>query len=148
VIAWHIDRGALTVLLFGTLSQNPGYHAESVPTLIIWSRTAGRMQGYSFFAHAELTVENSDVHLAARMCELSREGCRLEVKNPPLVGTAVLLRIYAWPYYLEVQGKVCDSDPHLSVAVAFGQIESRYVPELNACLLEAEQKQRNPPGIS
>jgi hypothetical protein len=30
------------------------------------------MQGYLFFAHAELAVENSHVHLTARLCELSR----------------------------------------------------------------------------
>jgi len=101
------------------------------------------MPGYPFFAHAELAVENSDVHLTARLCELSREGCRLYVKNPPLVGTSVLVKIYAWPYFLQVQGKVCRSDPNFGVAVAFGQIESRYVSVLNACLLEAEQKQRN-----
>jgi len=101
------------------------------------------MQGYPFFAHAELAVENSDVHLTARLYEVSPEGCRLYVKNPPLVGTSVLVKIYAWPYFLQVQGKVCRSDPNFGVAVAFGQIESRYVPVLNACLLEAVQKQHN-----
>jgi hypothetical protein len=99
--------------------------------------------GYPFFAHAELVLEDSDVHVTARLCELGREGCRLSVKDPPLVGTSVLVKIYAWPYFLQVQGKVCGSDPNLGVAVAFGQIESRYVPALDACLLEAEQKQRN-----
>jgi hypothetical protein len=101
------------------------------------------MQGYPFFAHAELSVENSDVHLTARLCELSREGCRLEVKNPPLVGTSVFVKIYAWPYFLQVQGKVCRSDSNFGVVVGFGQIESRYASVLNACLLEAEQKQRD-----
>src|SRR6266403_2867033 len=101
------------------------------------------VQGYPFFAHAEVAVENSDVHLTARLYELSRGGCRLYVKNPPLVGTSVLVKIYAWPYFLQVQGKVCRSDSNFGVAVAFGQIESRYVSVLNACLLEAEQKQRN-----
>jgi hypothetical protein len=99
--------------------------------------------GYAFFAHAELAVENSDVHLTASLCELSREGCLLYVKNPPLVGTSVLVKIYAWPYFLQVQGKVSRSDPDFCVAVAFGQIESRYVSVLNACLLEAKQEQRN-----
>ena len=101
------------------------------------------MQVYPFFAHAELAVENSDVHLTARLYELSREGCRLYVKNPPLVGTSVLVKIYAWPYFLQVQGKVCRSDSNFGVAVAFGQIEARYVSVLNACLLGAEQKQHN-----
>lgn len=99
--------------------------------------------GYPFFGHVELAVENSDVHLTARLCELSREGCRLYVKNPPLVGTPVLVKIYAWPYFLQVQGKVFPFDSSFGVAVAFGQIESRYVSVLNACLLEEEQKQRN-----
>jgi len=53
------------------------------------------------------------------------------------------VKIYAWPHFLQVQGKVCRSDSNFGVAVAFGQIESRYVSVLNACLLEAEQKQRN-----
>lgn len=101
------------------------------------------MPGYPFFAHAELVVENSDVHVTARLCELSREGCRLYVRNPPPVATSVLVKIYAWPYFLQVQGKICRSDPNFCVAVAFGQIESRCVSVLNACLLEAEQKQRN-----
>jgi PilZ domain len=101
------------------------------------------MRGYPFFAHAELAVENSDVHVTARLCELSREGCLLYVMNPPPVGTSVLVKIYAWPHFLRVQGKVCRCDPNFRVAVAFGQIESHYVSVLNACLLEAEQKQRN-----
>ena len=101
------------------------------------------MQGFPIFAHAELVAENSDVHLTARLCELSREGSRLDVKNPPLVGISILVKIYAWPYFLEVQGKVCRSDSNFGVAVAFGQIESCYASVLNACLLEAEQKQRN-----
>jgi hypothetical protein len=101
------------------------------------------MPGYPFFAYAELAIENSDVQLTARLCELSREGCRLYVENPPLVGTSVLVKIYAWPYFLQVQGKVCRSDPNFGVGVVFGQIESRYASVLNACLLEAEQKQLN-----
>jgi hypothetical protein len=61
------------------------------------------MLGYPFFAHVELAVENSDVHLTARLYELSREVCRLYLKNPPLVGTSVLVKIYAWPFFLQVQ---------------------------------------------
>ena len=101
------------------------------------------MSGYPFFGRAELAVENSDVHLTARLCELSREGCLLYAENPPLVGASVFVKIYTWPYYLEVQGKVWRSDPNLGVFVAFGEIESRYASVLNVCLLEAEEKQRN-----
>jgi hypothetical protein len=101
------------------------------------------MPGYPLHAHAELAVENSDAHLTARLCGLSREGCRLHVVNPPPVGTSVLVKIFAWPYFFQVRGKVFLSDPNFGVAVAFGQIESRDVSELNACLLDAEHKQRD-----
>jgi hypothetical protein len=101
------------------------------------------MPGYPFLAHAELVVENSDLHLAARLYELSREGCRLYVMNPPPVGTSVLVKIFAWPYFFQVHGKVFLSDSDFGVTVAFDHIESRYVTELNACLLDAEQKRRN-----
>jgi len=101
------------------------------------------MPGYPFLAHAELAVENSDLHLTARLYELSREGCRLYVMNPPRVGTSVFLKVFAWPHFFQVHCKVFLSDPNFGVAVAFDQIESRYASELNACLLDAEQKQRN-----
>jgi hypothetical protein len=102
-----------------------------------------RMPRYPFFAHAELVVEDSDVHLTARLYELSREGCSLYVMNPLPVGTSVLLKVYAWPYFFQIHGKVFLSDRDFGVTVAFDQIESRYASELNACLLDAEQKQRN-----
>jgi hypothetical protein len=97
-------------------------------------------QGYRFNAHAELTVEGSGARVTARLYELSREHCRLHVSNPFPVGTAVLVKIYAWPHFLQVRGTICRSDLN-GVAVAFSEIESRYVSVLNACLLEMEQKE-------
>ena len=97
-------------------------------------------RGYRFNAHAELTVENSGTHVTARLYELSREHCRLHVSNPFPVGTTVLVKIYAWPHFLQVHGTICRSDLN-GVAVAFSEIESCYVSVLNACLLEIEQKE-------
>lgn len=94
-----------------------------------------------FLAHAELVVENSDVPLIARLYELSRKGCHLYAMNAPHVGTSVLLKIFAWPHFFQVHGKVFLSDSDFTVA--FDHIESRYVTELNACLQDAEQKRRN-----
>jgi hypothetical protein len=106
----------------------------------------GLTRAHRFDAHAELTVEESGersgVHVTARLYELSREHCRLEVSNPLPVGTAVLVKIYAWPHFLQVHGVVCDSDPNI-VAITFGEIEPRYASVLNACLLEIKQKEGN-----
>lgn len=94
-------------------------------------------------AHAELTLENLHIHATARLYELSREHCRLAVSNCPPLGTAVLVKIYAWPHFFQVRGKVCQSDPNVGVAVAFSEIEPRYVGALNACLLETQEKQND-----
>ena len=100
-------------------------------------------RAYRFSAHAELTVENSGAHVTARLCELSREHCRLLVSNPSPVGTAVLVKIYSWPHFFQVYGTVCQSDPNFGVAVAFSEIEPRYISVLDACLREMEQKESN-----
>jgi hypothetical protein len=100
-------------------------------------------RAYRFSAHAELTVEDSGPPVTARLYELSREHCRLEVSNPCPVGTAVLIRIYAWPHFFQVHGTVRQSDHNFGVAVAFDEIEPRYVSALDACLLEMEQKDTN-----
>jgi hypothetical protein len=97
-------------------------------------------RGYPFFAHAELTEENSGVHGAARLCELSREHCRLHVSNPPAIGAAVFVKIYAWPHFFQVRGTVCHSDSEFDVAIEFGEIEAQYISVLNACLLEIEKR--------
>ena len=98
---------------------------------------------YPFFAHAELTEENSGTHATARLCELSRKHCRLHVSKPSPVGTAVLVKIYAWPHFFQVHGAVSQSDPNFGIAVTFSEIEPRYVSVLNTCLLEMEQEEGN-----
>jgi hypothetical protein len=103
-------------------------------------RDRGLTRAYRFSAYAELTVEDSGAHVTARLYELSRGHCRLQISNPPPVGTTVLVKIYAWPHFFQVHGTVWQSDPSV-VAVAFGEIEPRYVSVLNVCLLEIEQKE-------
>lgn len=100
-------------------------------------------RAYRFSAHAELIVEDSGPPVTARLCELSREHCLLQVSNPYPVGTAVLVRIYAWAHFFQVHGTVCQSDRNFGVAVTFSEIEPRYVSVLNACLLEMERKEGN-----
>ncbi len=100
-------------------------------------------RAYRFSAHAELTTENSGAHVTARLCELSREHCRLHVSNPFPVGTAVLVKIYAWPHFFQVHGTVCQSDLNFGVAVALTEIEPHYISVLDAFLQEMEQKESN-----
>jgi hypothetical protein len=97
-------------------------------------------RGYPFFAHAELTEENSGAHGTARLCELSREHCRLHVSDPSPIGTAVFVKIYAWPHFFQVRGTVHHSDSEFGVAIEFGEIEAPYMSVLNACLLEIEKR--------
>jgi hypothetical protein len=97
---------------------------------------------HHFTAHVELTLEHSGTHVTARLYELSREHCRVDISNPPPLGTAVLVKVYTWPYFSQVRGTVCHSDPNVGV-VAFCEIEPRYISVLNACLREIEEKENN-----
>jgi hypothetical protein len=98
-------------------------------------------RAYPFVAYAELTIETSGVPVTARLCELSRQHCRLFVSNPPSPQSSVLVKIYAWPHFFEVHGTVSRSDAKFGIGVEFGEIEPRYISALNACLLEIEQNQ-------
>jgi hypothetical protein len=102
--------------------------------------------GYPFFAHAELAVESTDIHLAARLCELSREGCQLQLANTFQPGTSVVVKIYAWPHFFQARGTVCYSKRKLGVGIVFTEIEPRYTSVLDTFLLEVEDKQRKRNG--
>jgi hypothetical protein len=97
---------------------------------------------YPFVAHAELLVENSNVCLTTRVTKLSRSGCDLYLTDTFPAGTAVLVKIYAWPHFFQVRGTICYPEHGLGGVVAFEKIESDYASALEACLLEAEQNQR------
>jgi PilZ domain len=95
---------------------------------------------YTFFAHAELLVENFNVCLTTRVSKLSRQGCDLQLRDTFPVGTSVVVRVYAWPHFFQASGTVCYSDQRFGVGVAFEKIEPDYAA-LDACLLEAEQNE-------
>jgi hypothetical protein len=102
----------------------------------------GRRQAfwYPFVAYAELLVENSNACLTTRVSKLSRQGCYLDLTHTLPAGTSVIVKIYAWPHFLQARGTVSYLEHGLGVA--FENIESDYASALEACLLEAQQKQR------
>jgi ABC-type spermidine/putrescine transport system permease subunit I len=95
---------------------------------------------YPFVAHAELLVENSSVPLTTRVSQLSRQGCRVQLMDTIPAGTSVVVRIFAWPHFFQARGTV--SYLGRGLGVIFEQIESAYASTLEACLLQAVQKQR------
>ena len=95
---------------------------------------------YPFVAHAELLVENSSVPLTTRVSQLSHQGCHVQLTDTIPAGTSVVVRIFAWPHFFQARGTV--SYLERGLGVIFEQIESKYASALEACLLEAEQEQR------
>jgi hypothetical protein len=101
---------------------------------------------YPFTAPGELFVENSNQAQTTRLIELSREGCYLVLGNPLPPGTAVLVRVYAWPHFFQVRGAVCYTDNHFGVGVTFLEIGADEHRVLELCLREAgEQERRDKP---
>jgi hypothetical protein len=100
---------------------------------------------YPFFAHAALLVVNSGVSIATRITALNRSGCLLSVANPLPAGESVVVKVYAWPHFFQIDGTICAHEAGHGMDVAFSKIEPQYRSPFEACLLEAQQRQRTTP---
>jgi hypothetical protein len=75
--------------------------------------------------------------------ELGRAGCHLYLDDQIPAGTAVLVKVYAWPNYFQAPGIISTSRPSIGTDIAFQKMEAHHLQALERCLLEAEEKQRN-----
>lgn len=100
----------------------------------------GRRQAFWYPFVRRITRRKLHCCLTTRVSKLSRQGCYLDLTHTLPAGTSVIVKIYAWPYFFQARGTVSRLEHGLGVA--FENIESDYASALEACLLEAQQKQR------
>jgi hypothetical protein len=101
---------------------------------------------FPFEASAEVSWENSDPRLPARVTEISPNGCRLQMDNPVEVGRSIFVKIFAEDSFLEAHATVVYSQPHSGMGVAFRGLKPYFVDVLRKWLLVAmlaKQKPRN-----
>jgi PilZ domain len=99
-----------------------------------------RTPRYMFFASAELLEEKSEVRIATRVSELSRNGCYLDMMNPFPMHTVIRLKIWTEENVLiETKASVVYSQANRGAGLAFVDLEPKYLPLLDKWLAKAEK---------
>jgi hypothetical protein len=94
-----------------------------------------------FFASAELLDEKSDVRIASRVSELSRNGCYLDMMNPFPMHTVVRVKIWTEENVLiETKACVVYSQMNRGAGLAFVDLDPKHVPQLEKWLAKAEKE--------
>ena len=100
-----------------------------------------RTPRYMFFASAELLEERSEVRIATRVSELSRNGCYLDMMNPFPTHTVVRVKIWTEEHIMiESQARVVYSQPNRGAGLAFVDLDPGHLPVLEKWLAKAEKE--------
>jgi len=99
-----------------------------------------RSPRYMFFASAELLEERSEVRIATRVSELSRNGCYLDMMNPFPMHTVVLLKIWTEENVLiETRARVVYSQANRGAGLSFMDLDPKHLPLLDKWLEKAKK---------
>jgi hypothetical protein len=104
-------------------------------------RERRRTPRYMFFASAELLEERSEVRIATRVSELSRNGCYLDMMNP--FPTHAVVRVKIWTgetAMIESKASVVYSQPNRGAGLAFVDLDPRHLAVLEKWLAKAEKE--------
>ena len=94
---------------------------------------------FVFTAPAEISRDGG-VGKAARVRELSQNGCFLEFNEPYPLGTRVLLKIFSQNELFEADAKVIYAKPDLGMAVAFLDVKPAFLLVLQKWSLAATRR--------
>ncbi len=100
-----------------------------------------RTPRYMFFASAELLEEKSEVRIATRVSELSRNGCYLDMMNPFPTHTVVRVKIWTEEnVMIETKALVVYSQANRGAGLAFVDFETKHLPQLEKWLEKAKRE--------
>jgi PilZ domain-containing protein len=99
-----------------------------------------RTPRFSFVATAEVVADNSDVHVAAGVSELSLHGCYLDMANPFPLSTQLGIKIFAAHEVFHSKGRVIYLHPGIGAGVVFLDVAPEYRAVLESWLDAAEQE--------
>jgi hypothetical protein len=94
-----------------------------------------------FVASAEITEEGSSVSIAARVSDISTEGCYIDLRAPLPEGASVQIKIMTATHFFEAGATVGYTHPNLGMGLIFQYVspESRAVLQ-NWIAAQANQK--------
>ena len=104
-------------------------------------RERRRTPRYMFFASAELLEEKSDVRIATRVSELSRNGCYLDMMNPFPMHTVVRVKIWTEEnVMIETKACVVYSQTNRGAGLSFVDMDPKHLPLLEQWLAKAAKE--------
>jgi hypothetical protein len=101
---------------------------------------------YSFIASAEVVDEQSGAGIAARVSELSLNGCYLDMVNPLPMRTVVLIRISSASDSFRAKARVVYVHPGIGAGVIFVDVPPPSQALLQRWLAQAENDKQTLSG--
>jgi PilZ domain len=99
---------------------------------------------FPFDAQAEVSLENTEDRLPARVTQIGTNGCFLQISAPFEVGAVVFLKIFVEQAFFETHATVLYSQPNVGMGVAFRKLKPFFVSVLQKWLLEAMKAKHKP----
>jgi hypothetical protein len=96
---------------------------------------------YSFIANAEVADEQSGASIAARVSELSLQGCYLDMVNPLPMRTTVFISISSGADSFRAKGRIVYVHPGIGAGVVFVEVPLSSQSVLQRWLAKADNDQ-------
>jgi hypothetical protein len=96
-----------------------------------------RTPRYPFVGSIEMREGASEDKRAARVNELSLNGCYVNTENPYPVGTALAIKLFTETEFFEAQATVVYSHPKQGMGLMFRETKPYYLMVLRKWLLAA-----------
>jgi len=77
---------------------------------------------FPFIASAQVTETRTEARLQARLSDISREGCYLDMLNPLPMGTRLKINVTHHDQQLDAVGRVVHSELNVGMGVQFEEI--------------------------
>jgi PilZ domain len=94
-----------------------------------------------FVAHAEITEAGAGVSIVARVSDISKDGCYVDLRSALPQGTSVRIRIRTATEIFEASAVVGYTHPHLGMGLIFGEIDSESQAVLQKWIALATRRQ-------
>src|SRR5262249_49426865 len=105
-----------------------------------------RTPRYAFSATTEITDEKENARTSSRVCDLSMQGCYLEMPNPFPEGTPVTVEIYKDAEFLEAHAIVAFREPSEGMGVRFEELQPYFASVLNNWVKAAKNGKSKAPN--
>ena len=105
-----------------------------------------RTPRFAFSASAEITDERENARTSSRVCDLSMQGCYLEMTNPFPEGTPITVEIYKDSEFLEAHAVVAFREPSEGMGITFDELQPYFAGVLANWIKIAKNGHRKKPN--